>query len=424
MIAVSLTGFAIAVWLGCYLLARDPGKPLLRRTAAGLLGFGLAIAVAEVPIVSTVALGVPAAAWTGALLRLPAGRESSAWDPLWRWVFVPSVLGLLAAGAVWESPVFKAVTFAIAAIGLAAAFVSTVRRRDASFGLLALVTILFGLGLAAILLGLKVAPPEVLMAGIGIDLIILGLLTARYEALDEGLRLGADMLRSAATAVAAAVLFGGQVVLAMVLVGGTALTPLLFGCVGAAIAVVVLAAPLHRLLDRVTLPTPVSSQRSELRDAIESLPRRGRLDDVDDTEFVRLTRRALSHYADLGRLVASPLTELDVIDARLAARDAPDLPLERAAELKTMLREAIDKLKPDGDFGLSDEWRHFNSLYYIYVVGLRPYSQRARYDGLTPDARKALQWFRTAVPQRSLHNWQNAAARLVAVTIRDGRPKV
>ena len=38
--------------------------------------------------------------------------------------------------------------------------------------------------------------------------------------------------------------------------------------------------------------------------------------------------------------------------------------------------------------------------------------------GLDPVARQAWQWFVTEVPQRSLHNWQNAAARLIAADLR------
>ncbi len=38
--------------------------------------------------------------------------------------------------------------------------------------------------------------------------------------------------------------------------------------------------------------------------------------------------------------------------------------------------------------------------------------------GLDATARQAWQWFVTEVPQRSLHNWQNAAARLIAADLR------
>ena len=65
------------------------------------------------------------------------------------------------------------------------------------------------------------------------------------------------------------------------------------------------------------------------------------LDHLDDETFTRLTRRALGHYGDLSKLVASPLTQLPVIDERLAARGAPDQPLERAVELKALLADRI-----------------------------------------------------------------------------------
>ena len=42
--------------------------------------------------------------------------------------------------------------------------------------------------------------------------------------------------------------------------------------------------------------------------------------------------------------------------------------------------------------------------------------------GLDPTARQAWQWLVTEVPQRSLHNWQNTAARLVAADLRGAVP--
>ena len=45
---------------------------------------------------------------------------------------------------------------------------------------------------------------------------------------------------------------------------------------------------------------------------------------------------------------------------------------------------------------------------------MRAYAQNATAAGLDPVARQAWQWLVTEVPQRSLHNWQNAAARLIA----------
>ena len=88
----------------------------------------------------------------------------------------------------------------------------------------------------------------------------------------------------------------------------------------------------------------------------------------------------------------------------------------------TLLAERIAALKPRGDedFGTSEEWRYYNSLYFPYVVGVRAYAQNATAAGLDPTARRAWQWLVTEVPQRSLHNWQNAAARVIAADLRDG----
>ena len=160
-----------------------------------------------------------------------------------------------------------------------------------------------------------------------------------------------------------------------------------------------------------------------MRAAASALPRAAERPDLaalDEAEFAHLTRRALSHFGDLPRLAASPLTGLPLIDERLAVRGAGDDALERAAELKGLLAESIARLKPraGGDFGTSDEWRHYNALYFPYVAGLKPYSRRAAPAGLDPAARQALGWFRADVPERTLYNWQTAAAKLVARDLR------
>ncbi|HEX8864941.1 MAG TPA: hypothetical protein VF821_04735, partial [Lentzea sp.] len=96
-------------------------------------------------------------------------------------------------------------------------------------------------------------------------------------------------------------------------------------------------------------------------------------------------------------------------------------PLDRAAQLKSLLLTSIQRLKPvDGDFGTSDEWRYYNALYFYYVKGIRPYSVRTKREDLDAEDRRALQWFVTQVPERTLHNWQNAAARLVAADLMAG----
>jgi hypothetical protein len=205
-----------------------------------------------------------------------------------------------------------------------------------------------------------------------------------------------------------------------------AMLALLLATIAAAIATQTLADPLHNGLDRLALAAfpRLRRARAELRTAASALPRLNeslRPEQLDDDTFIRLTRRALSHLGDLPRLARSPLTRLPLIDTRLARRNARDDTLERAAELKSLLAESIARLKPRGQakFGTSDEWRYYNALYFPYVIGLKPYSRRAEPEGLSETAREALAWFQTYVPERTLYNWQNSAAQLVAQDLRD-----
>ncbi len=118
---------------------------------------------------------------------------------------------------------------------------------------------------------------------------------------------------------------------------------------------------------------------------------------LDDPTFVRLTRRALSHMANLPRLSASPLTRLPLIDKRLHERGIESDTLQRASELRAVLSESIAHLRPENNagYGMTDPWRHYNALYYPYVMGLKPYSRRGQHaeidgeTGIEPSAERA-----------------------------------
>jgi hypothetical protein len=89
-------------------------------------------------------------------------------------------------------------------------------------------------------------------------------------------------------------------------------------------------------------------------------------------------------------------------------------------ELQALLGEAIVRLRPRGqaEFGTTDAWRYYNALYFPYVVGVRPYRRRDEERSYDAVARQALEWFDRQVPERTLHNWQNTAARLIAQELR------
>jgi hypothetical protein len=179
-----------------------------------------------------------------------------------------------------------------------------------------------------------------------------------------------------------------------------------------------LAGPVQRGLDRLAFlhDDRLRLDREALLLSAEALPRRRerhRLIATSEAEFVRLTRRALDNFGDVGRLMRSPLIDLPTVDRRLTG-PISEQPLARAVELRGVLRESVARLKPDGLFGTTEDWRHYNALHYCCVLGLRPYARRPRTEGLDRDTRRALEWFRRYVPKRAMRQWQSEGARLVA----------
>ncbi|BBX15186.1 hypothetical protein CRI77_10105 [Mycolicibacterium duvalii] len=442
MVALSAVVFTLSWWLGLYLVARDPRKPVLVLASIGLTSFALVVALDAVRVVTrSEVLGaveiylvaVPGVAWFAVLLELSRPRDS--WRNRSRDAGLVAGVALLAfcgaalAGDV-EGPLRLGhwVVFAAVSVPSLLALVHAVARRSQPgpvVGFVVVATLFFALGNAILVIPLGLVPSWLALAATGFDVALLGVAVAMGDAFDEGQALRGDMLRSVAATLVVAVLFGGQVLVAAAVTGPSAtLTVLLFTSLAVAIAINVLADPLAGVLDRLAFSRSpdLRADRAALRDTEAALPRRAAtpLDDMDEDTFVRVTRRALSHYGDLSKLVASPLTALPVIDERLARRGAPDQPLERANELRGLLAERIAVLKPRGgaDFGTTEQWRHYNSLYFPYVVGVRAYAQNATAAGLDPVARQAWHWFVSDVPQRSLHNWQNAAARVIAADLR------
>ena len=446
MAALSAVVFTLSWWLGLYLLARDPRKPVLVLAAIGLTSFAAVVALDAVRVVSGSDLlsrveiylvAVPGIAWFAVLVEL--SRPCDTWRSrvgeimLVAGVATLALVGAVIAGSV-DGPLRPGhwLMFAVISLSSLGAMVKAVlgpAKPVPVTGFVVIATLFFALGNAILIIPLGLVPSWLALASTGFDVALLGIAVAIWDAFDEGQALRADMLRSFAATAVVSLLFGGQALIGLAVTGQegtaqTALTVLIFTSLAVAITINVLADPLAGLLDRLAFSRSpgLRADRAALRRTEAALPLRSAnpLDDVDDDTFARLTRRALGHYGELSKLVASPLTALPIIDERLAARGAPDQPLERANELKALLADRIARLKPrdGGDFGTTEQWRHYNSLYFPYVVGVRAYAQNATAAGLDPVARQAWQWFVTEVPQRSLHNWQNAAARLIAADLR------
>ncbi|MGZ6778066.1 MAG: hypothetical protein ACXVGO_03615 [Mycobacterium sp.] len=444
MAALSALVFSLSWWLGLYLLARDPRKPVLVLAAIGLTSFAAVVALDAVRINSGASgsvlssieiylVAIPGIAWFAVLVEL--SRPSDTWRSrageiaLIAGVAALAFFGAALAGGV-DGPLRMGhwVMFAVISVSSLGAMLWAVLgpwQPRPVVGYIVVATLFFALGNAILVIPLGLVPSWLALASTGCDVVLLGVAVAMWDAFDEGQALRGDMLRSFVATGVVVALFGGQALIGMALTGEkTALTVLLFTSIAIAVSINVLADPLAGLLDRLAFSRSpgLRADRATLRRTEAALPLRSAnpLSGVDDDTFARLTRRALGHYGDLSKLVASPLTALPTIDERLAARGAPDQPLERANELKALLADRIARLKPrdGGDFGTTEQWRHYNALYFPYVVGVRAYAQNATAAGLDPVARQAWQWFVTEVPQRSLHNWQNAAARVIAADLR------
>jgi hypothetical protein len=418
--AIAVPAFALTWWAACYLVGRDPTRPVLWRAAAALLTYAVAVAVwaawPDSPA-AQILLCVPALLWAGtavALLpdSLPERRQIDQGWQILSVLFLVMVIALPPAGRL------------VALAPLIGGLVLLWRFRDEVEpsmlpAALATVAFLYGCGLVVLLLPIDVGAPVLVLAAIGLDLLILGFLVAVADALDAGERLRPDLLRGWTAALAGTLLVGGPAALTMVAVEERRAVVLLqFALLAVVMSAIGLTGLARRGLDRIAFlqDDRLRADRSTLLLLAAALPRRRerhRLIATREEEFLRFTRRALEHYGDLGRLMRSPLTSLPAVDRRVHARPV-EQPLTRALELRTVLKEGVDRLRPAGPFATTDEWRHFNALYFCDVLGLRPYARRISTDGLDREARQALDWMRRYVPRRTLRRWQAEGAALVA----------
>ncbi len=363
--------YGLVVWLGCYLIARDLSSWRLRFAGLALLTYGLNVALM--------------------MLNVP-----DFWVLIG--IFIPLILMLI--------PVYFVIIHAPP---------NSSKRLNPLF-------LLFTLFLAGSYLLLAIMPMfgNIWVLVISADLLMLGTIIAVWDAMDAGESLLPDMLRSFTSTFLMSVIVAGQVVIITPNITDSTIL-LILALITTVIMIIVFDTLIQNRIDSVIFSRfPHIRQQRQQQRVIETITIRRAEHPVldDETEFTRYTRRALSHYGDLSKLATNPLTQLTIIEHRLNQRNAPDDSLERAKELKNLLHESILRLKPNGaEFGTSDEWRYYNALYFPYVAGLKPYSIRAMNEDKTHH--EVLTWFRSQVPERTLYNWQNAAASLVAKDLRE-----
>lgn len=431
MFLLHLIPFTLSAWLGVFLLGRGT-HPRLRLTSLGLLFYAAALAI-DLPNLSLALRLLPPVFWVGAILYLDQHIIDG--HPilfaLWKWLLLPVtfLLGgffLLEPAAATAFP-FSWISFIIGltplfwTLSLIRDYRALLRPRQVT-GILFIATLFFGLGEAFLLFPTKWIPQQYALPAIGMDLLLLGFCIAWFDAFDEGETFLPDMLRSLALTLILVSIFAGQIGFVIAIQTGLTqgMQTLLTTTILASVFIAVFGNTLEDRLDGFALPQAPSVRETRARLSVESaaLSRKDLqidLSSLNEGERSRLTRRALSHFGNLTRLASSPLTQLPAIERRLKSRGAPDTTLERAAELKSLLTESILKLKPQNgkEFDTTDEWRFYNALFFPYVKGLRPYS-RSQEKNLADFEKEAVHWFQAFVPERTLHNWQNAGAKLIA----------
>ena len=456
-LVLEILAFSSSLWLGAYLIARNPRSRKLSLAGMGLIAYALtlgtdmlaqsaatSLAMPNLSRLHRILVFTPALTWSGAAVYLLP--EDHSWHPKLISFWARGVLPLLLIGLItlastspvvdpngnnpgpfyWPFSILMLLPLLGSVVLIAA--IGPRSKTSTAWSVTILATLFFTLGIGLLLYPLQIVPRFWLLLAIGLDLLFFGWAVAVLDAFDQGETLLPDMSRSLVASALAAIVFGGQVLLVIYL--GPGLNLFMLGLLLATIMVSIFWQTfsdfIQLVLDRVVFASfpHLRQQRAHLRETNSILPRINQsldLDSIDAETFARLTRRALSDYNDLPRLAGNPLTRLPLIETRLEERNASGATLVRASELKRLLAESIQRLKPrgQGDFGASDEWRYYNALHFPYVAGLKPYSRRAGHEGLNAAERQALQWFRAQVPERTLYNWQTAAATLVAQDLQE-----
>lgn len=401
--------FGFTLWLGAYLIARNSQKIAVHLTGWGLLAYAAALAVQIIfDQFVLIILLLPALLWIGAALHLLPDENQA--RPIliriWLVTFIP--LAILTQLNAWFAGLIVLALAVCAGMVAKLALGAQWTQYKNTFALLGVITLFITLSAGLLILPLNWIPLPWAMALLGCDLILLGLTLTAWDAFDEGESIRAHLVRS----LISSLYYSGALVLITSLFSRD--RTLLVLLIAFAILTQTFSSTIQSLLDRLTLPRGLNDERRILRQTADALPLLSALepDSVNEEQFTRLTRRALSHLGDLPKLATNPLVNLSSIEGTN--------PLDRAHALKSLLIKSIEKLKPQSSssFGATDEWRYYNSLYFPYVAGIKLYNQRADHKALDETSRAALDWFQTSVPERTLHNWQNTAAKLIAEDIR------
>lgn len=424
MPAIVVPAFALAWWAACYLIGRDPRRRAPRRAAAALVAYGTAVVLWTVRPDSAAAqilVCVPALFWAGAAIGLLPETHPERRHLDRGWLIVSGVF-LIVVAALPQTG--RLVALAPLAGGMVLLWRAREHVRPPMLpAAMVVAAILYAVALAVIL-RMDIGFEGLVLAAIGVDLLMLGFLVSVAESLELGERLRPDLVRAVTGGVAGSVVAGGLVALTTIAADGdTSVTIIQYVLLAVVMTLIGLTAAVNGGLDTVAFfhDAGLRAARSGLRQLSVALPRRRqrhRLLRTGEEDFVRFTRYALDNYRDDARLLRSPLIDLPAVDRHVTGRAAEE-PLARVTALRTVLGEAVERLRPPGQFATSDVWHHYSALYFCSVLGVNPKGRRLRTDGLDREARQALSWMHQYVPREVLRRWQTEGATIVATRLRD-----
>ncbi|MBL8156920.1 MAG: hypothetical protein JNM70_22290, partial [Anaerolineae bacterium] len=213
--------FVFAMWLGAYLIGRDPRKPMLVYTGLGLLTYALGLALnalmtaAPSPAITLTLqrirwplLFIPALCWLGAAIDLlPEGMRlrailSRGWRALLPLIVV-MLYGLNAVVVMQVGSALYTLFASLTGVALALAVVLVVwsfrsARPRRLLALILLTGLFLTLSVSFMLFPVIVVSRETMLLMVGLDLAVLGLVIALLDAFEEGEALLPDMLLSLA----------------------------------------------------------------------------------------------------------------------------------------------------------------------------------------------------------------------------------
>lgn len=381
---MNLLCFALAWWLGLYLLGRTGAQRSVRLAGVALALYGAGMAIeALLPFVADASLAI----------TMMWGRS----------------LVLVGAGLVW--------------LGVVRESLLVMQAAERGQRLLWGISLIFlALEVVALLIPVLPFPKEWLYWALGFDLLLLGWLILGWDAFEQGETVLPHAIRSFDGAALGAIVLGAQVAVAASVGDGWTfpMMMLLYGVVATVIGAVTLGGVLQEGLDYLAFGRfpRIREARAALRATADELPRTVALHplaEMHEAELVRQTRRALRTFGDVAQLATNPLRELPTVTAYLHTHQMGTTDLERARALQHHLRATVEQLKPEeGFFGTTPAWRHYNALYFPYIIGLKPYTVKMTVEEIDPAYRQVWQWLREQVPERTLHHWQSAATKIVA----------